>query len=242
MDRVDAYSRRALSRFWIWAGLACAAAGCNEFATPAELATTQILAIRAEPPAVPLGERSQLDILVADNNGPIAAPDVTWEIASTAPGGPLFGTVAGLADGRAEYTAPASADETPVVGMVRATVHVDAMDASRDLEALKAVVIGDVPLVNPTLTAFNVDQQDALLAEQVRVSRGEVAALELATDPAVTDESTFAWYSTVGEIERYQSNPTELLAGDQPASGWLIGVVRDGRGGVVWRAVELVIE
>ena len=119
-----------------WAAVACAVTGCDEFATPAELATAQVLAIRTEPPAVPPGGRAELEILVADSDGPIAAPDITWETTAAVLGEPPLGAVVTLADGRAEYTAPTSVDETPTVGAVLATVHVDPADPARDHDGL----------------------------------------------------------------------------------------------------------
>ena len=51
-----------------------------------------------------------------------------------------------------------------------------------------------------------------------------------------------AWYATVGSIEQYRSTPAELVAPDEPGSGWLIAVVRDAFGGVVWQAIAVTVQ
>jgi hypothetical protein len=51
-----------------------------------------------------------------------------------------------------------------------------------------------------------------------------------------------SWFATVGEIELYRRNPTELVAPPDPDRGWLIAVLRDGVGGVTWQVVTLAVE
>jgi hypothetical protein len=212
--------------------------GCDEFATPAELASPQILAIRAEPPAVPPGGSAVLDILVADSSGAIPSPVVTWQVTPSIPDDPPLGTIEPGAGGTAIYTAPAELAMTPDVAAVTATVSLP----DDQLTALKAVIIGDAPLQNPALTAFSVDEEDRLAQTSLTLGVGESVMLELAAEPAIDEMSSFAWYCTVGEIARYQSNPAELVAQDEPGSGWLFAVMRDGRGGVVWHALEITVQ
>ena len=68
--------------------------------------------------------------------------------------------------------------------------------------------------------------------------------LDVGATPAVDDGAAYAWYSTVGEIVQYQSNPTWMDAADAPAEGWLFVVVRASAtqgGGVGVRAVRMVV-
>ena len=215
--------------------------GCDEFATPAALSKTQVLAISAEPPVITPGASTTLEILVADSDGPVAAPDIAWSVATMNPGDLPIGVVEQMPDGRALYTAPASIAEEPTFASVLATIQ---LGESAPLTALKAVVIlnSSVPLANPSITTFEVAGLDALSGEPVRVEAGQAVPIEFVTDPPSSDTSSFAWYATIGEIERYQSNPAELLVGDEPGSGWLIAVMRDGLGGVVWHQVAIEAE
>jgi hypothetical protein len=213
-------------------------AGCDQFATPAELASPQILALRAEPPAVPPGGSAALDILVADASGVIASPVVTWKVTPSLPDELPLGQIEPGAGGTAIYTAPAELAMSPAVAAVTATVFLP----DDELTAIKAVIIGDLALQNPALTAFTVDGEDRLAQPSLTLEVDQVVRLQLATQPAIDEMSLFAWYCTVGAIAQYQSNPVELVAQDEPGSGWLFAVMRDGRGGVVWHAVAVTVQ
>lgn len=214
---------------------------CDDFSTPAELSIPQVLAIRAQPPVVNVGETTELELFLANSDGRIASPDVTWTVTPTNPGEPRLGQVVGLSDGRAMFTAPDDIPENPSLGSVTATIRVPG-DPAAELVAIKGVILGTVPLVNPTMTGLSVDGSDILLQDTITADRGRMLSLELATDPEISDMSTFAWYTTVGEIEAYQSNPTTLNTGEDAGSGWLFAVVRDGLGGVTWHSVGIVVE
>ena len=122
----------------------------------------------------------------------------------------------------------------PPLDSVQATIT--AGDTS--VVVVKGVLIADLPSANPAVTALMVDGDAA--DDGLTIDAGATYPLELATDPAPGDDATFAWYSTVGEIALYQSNPTELVAGDA-GDGWLFVVMRDGRGGVAWRGVSVEV-
>ncbi|WP_428266956.1 hypothetical protein [Haliangium sp.] len=209
---------------------------CEEFATPAELADTQILAVRVEPPAVSPGERARLDILVAGPDGPVAAPTVDWEIEPATTGAALLGAIE-VDGGEVYYRAPDQVAEDPSVAAVRATVQAE----ERELVAVKAVGVTNLPLRNPTLSVFEADGQDLLTAEVLALAPGQEIELRIDLESGVDDENLFAWYSTAGEIERYQSNPTTLVAQEQPGDGWLMVVVRNSLGGVVWGQVPISV-
>ncbi len=210
---------------------------CTEFATPAELDRPQILAITTQPPSVGLGERSTIDLLVADPAGEVSDPQVTWASVAIVEGTLPIGEVEVADDGTVTYIAPSARPETmPAVAMVQASV----MIAEATLVGVKAVVVGDIGLTNPTLTAMSGDDDDLLANPELALTRDQVAHLSVTIDPAETDETMYAWYSTLGTIEMYRSNPTEVVA-DAAGAGWLFLVVRDGRGGSVWHKVHLTI-
>jgi hypothetical protein len=148
------------------------------------------------------------------------------------------GTVDVTLDGTITYTAPARVDELPTAGTLQATVRAD----GEVLVALKTVLIAPLSLANPEITAFTLDGTALTDEEPLALSTGQAATVEIATEPPIGEDTTFAWYSTSGAIERYQSNPAELIARDEPGVGWLIAVVRDGQLGVAWRVVNARIE
>jgi hypothetical protein len=210
---------------------------CTEFATPAELDRPQILAITTQPPSVGLGERSTIDLLVADPSGEVSDARVTWASVAIVEGTLPVGDVEVADDGTVSYIAPSERPETmPTIAMVQASVEI----ADQTLVGIKAVVVGNVGLANPTLIALSGNATDLLANPELTLSRDEIASLSVTIEPAATDETMYAWYSTIGTIEMYRSSPTEIVA-DTPGQGWLFLVVRDGRGGVIWHKVHLTV-
>ena len=122
--------------------------GCETLgATPAELSRPQILAIRADPPAIQVGQTSTLSILVADPDGVVANPDVTWALTTVDPDEQPLGTLMG--DG---YTAPATLAEEFVAELVVARVLI----AGKELTASKVISVGTDVRDNPALVGFTV--------------------------------------------------------------------------------------
>jgi hypothetical protein len=199
-----------------------ALASCTDFATPAELETTQILAIQSVPASLTPGASATLEIFAADQNGPLADPDVTWSVQPQV-GLPALGTL--IDDGSTvQYTAPESVPELPTLVTVEA--RLTAADAS--LVAVKAMLIGGPTLTNPDILGIAVNGLRA--TESVTLAAGEeiTVAVELAEAPS--DDVTYAWYARPGTIDEYRSSPTPLVAPEETGEGWLIVVVRDGGG------------
>ncbi len=220
------------------AAVATAAGACEEFATPAELAGPQILAVRSESPAVPPGERVALEILVAGPDGEIETPDVSWAVEPAAVGAAPIGAIEVEEDGSAYYRAPATVAEEPTFSAVRATVQVDDLE----LVAIKALGVTNLPFENPSVSLLRADEQDLLAADAaLALSPEQTVELEVDIAPAITEETSFSWYATVGEIEEYRSNPTELVAPEEAAEGVLFVVVRDGLGGITWAQAPIII-
>lgn len=221
---------------WLTGVIGVVATGCEEFATPAELDRPQILAIVAEPPAVRPGESSTVTILVAGPDGIVEQPAVTWRAASISPEVPPIGMVSAGNDGSATYRAPdTQPPDNPALALIEATV-----EAGREapLVGNKAIAVGSIVLANPTLTRFEGAERDLLATPELALQVGAPVPLEVDIEGGFFEEASVSWYATAGVIEQYRSNPTEILA-EETGDGWLFVVVRDGRGGVVWRQVRI---
>ena len=213
--------------------IAVASAGCEDFATPAELDRPQILAMASEPASVAPGERARLSLLVAGPEGPIAPDAVTWRLTTT-PGVPELGRVE--RDGAETwYVAPAAVDDDPTGTLIQADVT--AGDAV--LIGVKAMVVSELELENPAVTALERDGA-AIGDPELRVRRGVRFELAVALEPEATDDLEVSWYSTSLTIEKYRSHPTEVEVPDDAEDGWLVAVARD-RGGVGWLAIPVAV-
>jgi len=219
-----------------------ASAACTDFPTPAELTKPTVLAIVADPPLVHTGDGSDLTVVLAGPDGPMAPEVVEWTLVETLPGVTPFGTVEAVGSAGARYTAPdpvpPQPDDAPPIATVQATVTA----GEETIVVVKGMLVADVPSANPTISALTIGGQ-VVEGEEVTLTRGETAALEVGTDPVAGDDAFYAWYATAGTIEQYQSNPCEIAVTDEaPDSGWIFAVVRDGRGGVAWRGLHATVE
>ena len=219
-----------------------ATAACTDFATPAQLEKPLILAITADPPLVVAGGQSQLDAVVVDGDGVKTGLTTRYRLIETydgvAPIGRLDDSAAPV-----RYLAP-----DPVPSLPGNAPPIDTIEVTIDglpdgpLTALKVMGVAPVETANPRITALTIGDGDGLAEGPLTVRRGDRRALTLTVDPPPSDDASFAWYTVAGTIEKYQSNPCELVVGDEARSGWLFVVVRDGLGGVAWRGVELRVE
>lgn len=221
--------------------LLAAIAACDDFAPPSALSTSQVVGVVAEPPIVAPGEATVLTPLIATPDGPVigaAAFSAAWTLTETLPGVPPFGELSPRSDGTAEYRAPMTVPPLPPNAPPLDSVQLTAVLDGRKVTTLKAVLVAGVPTANPTISALSADGVD--VGDGLTLEAGAAVELAVRTTPAAGDNARFAWYSSLGEIEKYQSNPTTLLA-KEPGSGWLYVVVRDGQLGVAWRAVPVTV-
>lgn len=212
--------------------------GCNDFATPAELDRPQVLAIVAEPPALAAGERAALSVVVAGPEGQIEPAMPMWASVAPVPNAPAVGTVERDGDTYYYVAPPMQPAMNPTLALVEVTV-----DVGRDapLVANKALAVGSLILRNPVVESFTADGTDVLDAEVMSVAAGATVPIEVGVVDGLPLDGFVSWYSTVGEIELYRSNPTEIVF-DTAAEGWLFAVVRDGMGGIAWTKVRVVVE
>ncbi len=196
---------------------------CTDMSTPAELSHPQIVAVCADPPVVAPAESSQLSVLVAGPDGVIRPDSVRWS-----------DNVEVDNESRARFTAPAE------VGDDGALVQVDVeVEVQGDLLlASKRIGVGILqPSENPRITQLLADGEP-LNEDGLVLSGNATVLLDVAVSPAPSATASYAWYSTVGEIDLYRHAPTDLLAPGEVAAGTLIAVYRDGLG-VAWRAVPV---
>ena len=225
---------RAMMTYWAVAASTLMAGGaCDDFATPAELDRTQIIAVRAEPPIIPAGGETELDVFVAGPMGRTTDVQLTWAVTPTVPDTLPLGEVR-LDGDRAFYVAPAGVSE-----ITAAAVELKVGADSRVLTAIKAIVIGAPAVGNPVISEVRAAQMTVEDGEAIMAEPNTELALEVVVDPALTDSGQVAWYSTAGEIEFYRSEQTTLLV-DDAAAGVVIVVVRNGLGGVAWRQIDVV--
>ena len=147
-----------------------------------------------------------LSVVLADASGVVMAPPSAWALVEAYPGVAPLGTIAGDATG-ATYTAPATLPDRGDIPPVD-TASVTVETATGPLTAIKAMAVIDVAAANPALTTLDVGGASA--RDGATVTRGATVALSVTTDPATSDDARFAWYTPVGDIKYYQSNPCEL--------------------------------
>jgi|GEM_PF-1512122 len=215
---------------------ATAATGCTDLPMPPELALPQILGVRAANPALPAGERTELDVLLGGPAGIIEADSVEWEVVGVDATAPGIGTIE-IEDERVFYVAP---DE--VTDLELATVQVTVTSGDRILEAVKGIAVGTpVATDNPSITELIVDGTAVEPGSRLEMVVEEVASLDLNVAPDPGDDADYAWYSNVAEIDLFRRIPSELVANEEPGEGILIAVYRDGLGGIDWTSIELAV-
>lgn len=227
--------------FLLLVALLAAVAACDDFAPPSALTSSQVVGVIAEPPIVAPGETTVLTPLIATPTGPLtggAGSSVSWTLTETLPGVPPFGELSARPDGTALYRAPMTVPPLPPNAPPLDSAQLTTVLDGRKVTTLKAVLVAGVPTANPTISALTADGAD--VGEALTIDAGAEIALEVRTAPTAGENARFAWYSSVGDLEKYQSNPTTLVA-KEPGTGWLYVVVRDGQLGVTWRAIPVTV-
>jgi hypothetical protein len=209
---------------------ALALAGCTDFDLPSALTREQVVAVRATPASPAPGTRARLDALIAGPHGIVDEAELTWSLAEPADGAAIEVDP----DGSAWLAIAADREPGPVaVALAVSAASGDAIDA------LKTVEVRTEERDNPGPMGVRAGDQPVADAE-LRVAVGSTVVLT--AEPEGVESPQVSWYATVGEIELYRRNPTELVAPAEPDEGWLIAVVRDGAGGVTWQIVSLVVD
>jgi hypothetical protein len=202
-----------------------AAAGCDDFATPAELAAPRIIALTSEPAAVEAGAEAIIDAVVAGPDGVIATR-AAWSLETPVDGVTLFD------DGADHIAVAAEVAETTVT--LRAEVEVDGVR----LVGIRALSVGGVSRANPTI---DLRLDGAAAGPDLTLPLADEIEIAVVADPPTIDDGgdgdggAVSWFATEGEIELYRRNPAVLETPDVSGTGMLLAVYRDGLGGVAWQ-------
>ena len=217
-----------------------AVAACDATGSPSELDRARILAVRVDPPHLAAGEVGRVDVLVGGDDGRVAVVAPEEVSAVTAPVEMIARDATGWqvrAPGDAEIAAMRAALALPADALVPVSISIAVAVEGEPLTAQKSVHLGAAG-GNPTVGTITFGGVPAP-ADRIVIPAGDVALL---ADPIVGEgELTYAWYSSVGDLERYARQDATLtaLAGYQ---GQIAFVVRDETGGVVWTWANVVVE
>jgi hypothetical protein len=220
--------------------LALGAAACTDFATPAELTKPTILAITADPPIVAPGASAVLETVVIDAGGVMLGLTERHALVETYPGIPPMGRLEQVGD-EVRYIAPDPVPPLPDNAPPLDSVQFEIDTPEGTLRAIKVMPVAAVTATNPVISRLTVGDSDAL-AGPLTLARDAALAIEVAIEPPAGGDARYAWYTSAGLIEKYQSTPAELVAAEDARRGWLFVVVRDGVGGVAWHGVEVTVE
>ena len=207
-----------------------ALAGCTDFDLPSALSREQVVAVRATPASPTPGTRARLEALVAGPDGIVDDAELTWSLPE-----PTDGAAIEVDPDGSAWLAVAADMEPGPIGIALAVTGA----SGDDISALKTVEVRAEERDNPGPMGVRAGDQQIEGAE-LHVPVG--ATIALTAEPVGVEAPEVSWYATVGEIELYRRNPTELVAPEEPDDGWLIAVVRDGAGGVTWQIVSLAVE
>ena len=229
------------------------AASCGSFRDPGDLRYPRTLAVRAEPPRVSPGQRARIDLLVTGTDGmpAVRAPDSVTP-APAQPGRPAPPAEAAQLivheDGAWYVSAPGAEvlaqlrqafglppdSEAPIPFPLAVSITLDG--ESRPSE--KVVWLGGAA-ANPTIDAMTIDGRPM---EESPLAIAATTEHSLTGMAAGEGKLSFAWYTGFGELKKYLE-PTATLKDAKPGeTGAVVLVVRDDKGGVVWRLGALRAE
>lgn len=225
--------------------LAAATAACDQNGAPSELDRARVLAVQISPPHLAAAETAPVRMLVGTSDGRVSEvePDGI-EVVGAPPGSPASGMVGRGAggwaiacpdpDGLAQLRAAMELGPDEPIPIALA-VEVELEETL--LTATKYVYLGSDG-ENPQLAGISIGETGPDEAVLVRVGD----AVPIAADGAAGDtELSYAWFTSVGDIDLYLSEAATLTL-EEPGEGLLALVVRDERGGVTWTWREVRVE
>ena len=225
--------------------LALVLVGCSgDIDPPWELDHDRIVAVRATPPGIVDGERSELDALLAAKGGATSvAPPLGAQVISPMAlagalandGGKWIVTMPGaaqLAAARMELGLEADAPVPLQVGVGYVVNDVQ-------LAALKIVWLGK-SLANPTLSEMMIDGSPLDAMPELVVPR----LVDVRFSVAAIDDDDVNWLTNVGTMHDFDLPQSYLRVeeDEEMTTGEFVLVKRDIEGGVVWRVWPIRVE
>jgi hypothetical protein len=202
---------------------------------PWQLDHDRIIALRASPPAILAGERSEIDGFLAVKGAPTIeqVPETVVVISPMS----LAGAVA-LEDGKWIVTAPdearleAARTELGLEAGKPVPLQLGVSYAGETLFGLKSVRLGTTSQ-NPLLPVPLIDGAPAP-AVDTEIVVGTLVDVPLAVEAAETDEVN--WLTSCGTMHDHDLPEAYLrVEVEDPTEGELAVVVRDETGGVTWQ-------
>jgi hypothetical protein len=225
--------------------LALFAIGCDgDLDPPWELDHDRIIAVRATPPGIVDGERSELDALLSAKGGAtsIAPPLAAQVISPLALASALkndagkwvveMPTAAALDAARTELKLAADA---PVPLRVGVGYIVNGVE----LAALKTVLLGK-SIANPLLAEMIIDGESLDSKTEIVVPK----LIDVRFSVSAIPDDDVNWLTNVGEMHDFDLPQSYLRVekDEDKFEGELVLVRRDPEGGVVWRIWPLRVE
>jgi len=226
--------------------LAASAAACDENGSPSQLDRARVLAVQISPPHLSPAETAPVRVLVGTSDGRVLQEEPGGiEVVGAPPGSPASGMVGRGADGWAiacpgpDELAQLRTDmelgpEDPIPIALAVDVEVE----GAVLSATKYVYLGSDG-ENPQVAGISIDggtEEEGTLVLRV----GD--AIPIAAEGAAGDtELSYAWFTSVGDIDLYLSEEATLTL-EAAGEGPLVLVVRDERGGVSWTWRDVRVE
>jgi hypothetical protein len=219
--------------------------GCDGDLDPAwELDHDRIIAVRATPPGIVDGERSELDALLTAKGGttsiapPLAAQVISPLALSAAlknDGGKWVVEMPAAAALEAARTELKLAADAPVPLRVGVGYIVNGVE----LAALKTVLLGK-SITNPILAEMVIDGESLDSKSEVVVPK----LVDVRFSVAAIPDDDVNWLTNVGEMHDFDLPESYLRVekDEDKFEGELVLVRRDPEGGVVWRIWPIRVE
>ena len=196
---------------------------------PWQLDHDRIIAVRATPPHIPAGATSTIDLFVGHKGAPTSmqAPDAVTVVSPMSLADTLSGTTV---TAPSEDRLAAARTELGLMPGAPVPLQLGVGVAAGQLAATKTVWLGD-SMDNPTLDGVTV---------------GDVAPGASIVIPELTDVHLFVnaddsvetvnWLTSCGSMHDYDLHKAYMrIEKNDPTTGELAVVLRDGKGGVVWQ-------
>jgi hypothetical protein len=211
-----------------------ALAACDaDLDPPWQLDHDRIIAVRATPPAIMPGERSDLDALLSSQGGTteVATPELAIVVAPESLAAALAPEAGRwVVTGPSEEQLVAARTELGLEPGAPVPLQIGVSYRAQSLYALKTVWLGQTG-TNPELSMIAMDgapppEDEIIVAKEIDVPLS-IEALE-------TDEVN--WLTSCGTMHDFDLPEAYLrVEPEDPVVGELVVVRRDDRGGVIWR-------